>query len=115
MTEHSQDQSQEHDQEHDHPSVALYLKVWILLFIISALSYMVDIIDFQGMLRWSLIIIFMILKAGLIMAVFMHFSWESKTLKVALLVPTFAIPVFMLFMIIEANYTFVNRMLHMGG
>lgn len=109
MTTHSQ------DQEHDHPSVALYLKVWILLFIISALSYMVDIMEFQGLLRWSLIIIFMILKAGLIMAVFMHFAWESKTLKVALLVPTFAIVVFVVFMIIEGNYTFVNRMLHMGG
>ncbi|MHA7879742.1 MAG: cytochrome C oxidase subunit IV family protein [Saccharospirillum sp.] len=109
MTTHS------HHESHDHPSVALYFKVWILLFIISALSYMVDIMAFQGLLRWSLIILFMLLKAGLIMAVFMHFAWETKTLRVALLVPTFAIAVFVVFMIIEADYTFVNRMLHMGG
>lgn len=111
MTTHSQEQ----EHEHDHPSIALYLKVWILLFIISALSYMVDIMEFQGLLRWSLIIIFMMLKAGLIMSVFMHFAWETKTLRVALLLPTFAIAVFVVFMIIEADYTFVNRMLHMGG
>ena len=97
-----------------HP-IGLYFKVWILLFVLSTLSYLVDYFHFQGYLRWSLILIFMFLKAGLILAVFMHVAWEPKSLKIALLVPTFAIPVFILFMAIEANYTFFNRLTFLSG
>ncbi len=39
-------------------------------------SYAVDYLQVQGELRWALIIIFMFLKAGLIVAVFMHMVWE---------------------------------------
>ena len=42
-----------------HP-IGVYLKVWILLFVLSTFSYMVDYFDFQGMVRWTLIIIFML-------------------------------------------------------
>ena len=52
----------------EHP-IKLYLVVWAWLFILSACSYMVDYFGLQGYLRWSLILIFMILKAGLIVAV----------------------------------------------
>src|SRR3546814_11335117 len=48
-----------------HP-IGLYLKVWGYLFLLSAMSYLVDYFQVQGVLRWSLIIIFMLLKAGLI-------------------------------------------------
>jgi cytochrome c oxidase subunit IV len=41
---------------------------------------MVDLLDFQGLLRWSLIITFMMLKAGLIVAVFMHMMWERMAI-----------------------------------
>ena len=37
---------------------------------------MVDYLQFEGWIRWWLIIIFMLLKAGLIVAVFMHMIWE---------------------------------------
>ena len=43
-------------------------------------SYMVDWYNFQGLLRWSLILFFMFLKAGLIMAFFMHLFWERYAL-----------------------------------
>ena len=33
------------------------------------------------MLRWALIILFMLLKAGLIVAIFMHMAWERLALK----------------------------------
>src|SRR6476620_8366795 len=54
-----------------HP-IRLYLTVWGLLFVLSTLSYLVDYFHFQGYARWGLIILFMLLKAGLIVAVFMH-------------------------------------------
>lgn len=101
-------------QGQQHP-LSLYFKVWGLLFVLSALSYMVDYLQFQGLLRWSLILIFMFLKAGLILSVFMHFAWEPITLRVALLVPTLAIPIFIAFMAIEGNHTMTSRLMFLAG
>ena len=60
-----------------HP-LGIYFKIWILLFILSGFSYAVDYYQFEGYLRWFLIIVFMMLKAGLIVAVFMHMIWERR-------------------------------------
>ena len=73
----------------EHP-IGVYLKIWILLFVLSVFSYMVDFYQLQGLLRWSLILIFMFLKAGFIMAIFMHMVWERMALVVALLSPMIA-------------------------
>ena len=70
----------------EHP-IGVYLKVWILLFVLSFFSYLVDFFDLQGMLRWTLIIIFMLLKAGFIIAIFMHVMWERMALITAILGP----------------------------
>jgi len=93
-----------------HP-ISMYLKVWLLLFVLSSFSYMVDIFQLQGVLRWTLILIFMFLKAGLIIAVFMHVAWERMALKLILFIPPIAILVFIALMGIEANYVFLNRLL----
>jgi cytochrome c oxidase subunit IV len=77
----------------EHP-ISTYLWVWILLFVLSAYSYAVDYVGFQGFTRWSLVILFMFLKAYFIWAVFMHMVWERMALVLALFIPTFAIIVF---------------------
>lgn len=92
-----------------HP-IGIYLKIWLLLFVLSTLSYMVDWFEFQGYVRWTLILIFMCLKAGLIVAIFMHLSWERLALKYVLLLPPLAIVVLVAMMAIEADYTFFTRM-----
>lgn len=97
----------EHKQQHP---VGLYLKIWGLLFVLSTLSYLVDYFHFQGLLRWSLIIIFMMLKAGLIVAVFMHMAWERLSLIYAILVPPLALLVLVGLMWSEAHYTFLTRL-----
>jgi cytochrome c oxidase subunit 4 len=51
-----------------HP-LGIYFKIWILLFVLSAMSYAVDYYQVQGYMRWFLILFFMVLKAGLIIAV----------------------------------------------
>ncbi|MGS2721786.1 cytochrome C oxidase subunit IV family protein [Paraglaciecola aestuariivivens] len=91
-----------------HP-VGLYLKIWLLLFVLSGLSYMVDYMQLQGMLRWSLIVFFMILKAGLIVCVFMHMMWEKMALICAILLPPLCLGLFIGIMAIESNYTFFSR------
>ncbi len=92
----------------EHP-ISTYFWIWGLLFVLSAFSYMVDYMAFQGYLRWSLILIFMFLKAGLIVAVFMHMMWERWALIYAILVPTLAIGVLIALMALEANYVFGTR------
>ena len=76
---------------------------------LSAFSYMVDYFHLQGMLRWTLIIIFMLLKAGFIVAIFMHMAWERLALKLAILVPPLCLLVLIGLMAIEGDYTFLTR------
>ncbi|HJV94477.1 MAG TPA: cytochrome C oxidase subunit IV family protein [Albitalea sp.] len=100
--------AQQHQQQHP---IGLYLKVWGLLFVLSTMSYLVDYFHFQGLMRWSLILIFMILKAGLIVAVFMHMAWERLALIYAILVPPLCVLVLVGLMWAEADYTFLTRLL----
>ena len=97
-----------HAEGQQHP-IKLYLLVWLLLFVLSAFSYMVDYFHLQGMLRWTLILLFMFLKAGFIVAVFMHMKWERLALKLVILVPPLALLVLIALMAIEGDYTFLTR------
>jgi cytochrome c oxidase subunit IV len=96
-----------HTQQHP---IGLYLKIWALLFVLSTLSYLVDYFHFHGLLRWGLIVTFMLLKAGLIVAVFMHMAWERLSLIYAILVPPLALMVLVGLMWAEAGHTFLARL-----
>ncbi len=98
----------EHAQGQQHP-IGLYLKIWGLLFVLSTLSYLVDYFQFQGLMRWALIILFMFMKAGLIVAVFMHMAWERLAIIYAILLPPGCILVLVGLMAAEADYTFLSR------
>ncbi len=89
--------------------IGIYLWIWVLLFVLSFFSYMVDYMHFQGYLRWSLILFFMFAKAGLIMAFFMHLFWERYALVNVLLWPCTAIACFIILMALEAKYTVLTR------
>lgn len=93
----------------EHP-VSLYLKIWLLLFVLSGLSYMVDYMHLEGLLRWSLILLFMILKAGLIISIFMHMMWERMALICTILLPPLCLGLFIAIMAIESKYTFFSRL-----
>ena len=103
-----------HDSGQQHP-ISVYLKVWGYLFVLSALSYSVDYFHVEGVLRWVLIITFMLLKAGLIVSIFMHMAWERIALVYAILVPPLALGTLVLLMWIESDYTFWTRIIFMGG
>jgi caa(3)-type oxidase subunit IV len=91
-----------------HP-LGIYLKIWLLLFVLSFFSYKVDWFQFQGVVRWTLILIFMFLKAGFIIAIFMHLGWERLSLKYVLGLPILAILLLILMMNIEGDYTYLTR------
>jgi cytochrome c oxidase subunit 4 len=98
----------------EHP-IKLYLVVWAWLFILSTCSYLVDYFGLHGYLRWSLILIFMILKAGLIVAVFMHMAWERLALAYAIILPPILVLVFVAMMVFEADYTLLTRLAFFGA
>jgi cytochrome c oxidase subunit IV len=99
-----------HTKGQQHP-IKLYLVVWGLLFVLSTCSYLVDYFGIQGHLRWSLIVLFMVLKAGLIVAVFMHMAWERLALAYAILLPPVLVLVFVAIMVFESDYTHLIRAL----
>jgi cytochrome c oxidase subunit 4 len=99
-----------HAKGQQHP-IKLYLVVWGLLFVLSTFSYLVDYFGLHGYLRWSLILLFMVLKAGLIVAVFMHMAWERLALAYAILLPPVLVLVFVAIMVFESDYTHLLRVI----
>ena len=106
--EHAAAPAASHDHGQQHP-LGVYFKIWGLLFVLSVFSYLVDYFHVQGLLRWSLIIVFMLLKAGLIVAVFMHMMWERLALVYVIVVPPLLLMVLMAIGALEAGYTYVTR------
>jgi cytochrome c oxidase subunit 4 len=102
-----------HEEGQQHP-IRLYLVVWGWLFVLSACSYAVDYFHLQGYLRWFLILLFMFLKAGLIVAVFMHMAWERLALVYAILLPGVMVLVFVALMVLESDYTLATRLTYLG-
>lgn len=101
-------QAKAHVEGQQHP-IGIYLKIWGWLFVLSTGSYLVDYFHLQGYLRWTLILVFMILKAGLIVSVFMHMLWERLALMYAILVPPLLLLVFVAIGVSEGDYTFLTR------
>ncbi len=97
-----------HAEGQQHP-IGVYFKVWGLLFVLSTFSYLVDYYHVESYLRWTLILTFMMMKAGLIVAVFMHMRWERLALIYAISLPPALVMVFMLLMTSEADNTFLTR------
>jgi cytochrome c oxidase subunit IV len=94
-----------------HP-LGIYFKIWGLLFVLSLFSYLVDFFHVQGYLRWFLILTFMILKAGLIVAVFMHMVWERLAMVYFILMPPLLLLVLVAIGALEADYMFLSRAIY---
>lgn len=91
-----------------HP-LKIYFVVWALLFVFSAGSYATDFLP-HGYFRWGTILLFMVLKAGFIIAIFMHMAWERKALIWAILGPPSVLLVLIGLMVVEGDYTELTRM-----
>src|ERR1700739_4738250 len=106
-------QKMAHEEGQQHP-IKLYLVIWGWLFVLSTCSYLVDYFGIQGFLRWFLILLFMIVKAGMIVAVFMHMRWERLALMYAILAPPGAVLLFVAIMAFESDYTHFTRVAFFG-
>src|SRR5688500_18386300 len=90
-----------------HP-LKIYFVIWGLLFALSAASYATDFLE-HGYFRWFLILTFMFLKAGFIIAIFMHMRWERLALIWAILGPPAVLLVLIGLMAVEGDYTELTR------
>jgi cytochrome c oxidase subunit IV len=98
-----------HGEAQQHP-IGIYLWVWLLLFVLSVFSYLVDVLGFESYLKWGLITLLMLMKAGLIIAVFMHMLWERLALICLILVPPGVLVFLMILMAIEGQYVLSSRL-----
>lgn len=96
--------------QHSQPPLRTYLQVWVWLFVLSVLSYLVDVSGMEGLLKWSLITLFMLLKAGLIVAFFMHMAWERLAIVYTILVPPGVLLFLAGLMMLEGHYTLFSRL-----
>src|SRR6202171_5554255 len=106
---HSPSAAGEHHVEGQQHPLGIYFKIWGLLFVLSTMSYLVDYFHFQRYLRWELILTFMLLKAGPIVAALMHMAWERLAMVYAILVPPLLLMVLLWIGASEADYTFFTR------
>ena len=90
-----------------HP-LKIYFWIWGLLFVLSAASYGTDFLE-HGLVRSSLILLFMVMKAGFIVAIFMHMAWERMALIWAILGPPILLLFLIGFMVYEGDYTELTR------
>jgi caa(3)-type oxidase subunit IV len=84
-----------------HP-LKIYWIMWGALFVLSGMSYATDFME-DGVLRMFLILLFMMIKAGGIVWIFMHMGWERLALKLAILGPPVAILVLIWLMALEGT------------
>jgi cytochrome c oxidase subunit IV len=96
-----------------HP-LGIYYKVWALLFVVSLFSYLVDYFQVQGAMRWTLVLLFMVIKAGFIIAIFMHVVWERMALIFTILGPPVVLLVLIGLMAVEGGYTEESRFTYNG-
>lgn len=81
---------------------------------VSAFSYGTDFLP-DGLMRWGLILFFMFVKAGYIVAIFMHLKWERWALIYTLLLPPLALLVLMGLMAWESwDHTWESRVVYFG-
>lgn len=103
------------EEEHKHPPINTYLKVWGLLFVMSALLYFSDIVEMNTVLKRSLATSFSLLKAGLIVGYFMHMKFERLSLIYAVLLPPLLLLALAGILAAEGQYILGLRELFAGG
>ena len=98
------------DDSTQHP-LKVYWIMWGALFVLSTFSYATDFMQ-DGTLRTTLILAFMLIKAGGIVWIFMHMGWERLAFKAAILGPPIAILVLIWLMSLEGHYVEGSRRKH---
>lgn len=88
-----------------HQPFQVYLIVWGLLFVLSAMSYFLDYFNVKpDGLRHFLITAFALIKATLIVAYFMHMRFERVGMVLAILLPPLLLLAMVAILLPEGTY-----------
>ncbi|HEX6988280.1 MAG TPA: cytochrome C oxidase subunit IV family protein [Bacillota bacterium] len=106
----------DHAEHQVHLPIGVYLRVWLLLFVLSTLSYLVDYFEIEPLsLRWALIVALAIIKAGLILNYFMHLGSERLSLVYTILLPPVLVIALAAIAMVEGSYVSQIRNLLTGS
>ncbi|MER3484190.1 MAG: cytochrome C oxidase subunit IV [Meiothermus sp.] len=98
-----------------HQPFQVYLIVWGLLFVLSALSYFLDYFNVHpDILRKFLITAFALIKAALIVGFFMHMRFERLGLVLAILLPPLLLMALVAIILPEGHYVSGVREIFFG-
>ncbi|RIH75316.1 caa(3)-type oxidase, subunit IV [Calidithermus terrae] len=88
-----------------HQPIRIYIYVWVLLFVLSALSYLLDYFEVHpDWLRRFLITAFALVKSALIVAYFMHMRFERMGMVLAILLPPLLLMALVAIILPEGTY-----------
>lgn len=65
----------------------VYLTVWFWLFVLSFSAYFIDLLNLPFAFKAILLVAVALMKAGLIVAYFLHLKFEKLNLVYAILLP----------------------------
>lgn len=83
-----------HASDHHHPvSYRTLTGIWLLLLLLTAITVLITRIDLGGFKVLGALTVACI-KAGLVIAVFMHMKYENRLLKILLFVALLTLAVF---------------------
>ena len=85
--------------------------ITIALFVLSALSYFVDYFEVHEILKWFLVSVFGLMKAGLIISYFMHMRFERLSLIYTILLPPLLLLALLGILAAEGDYIYWVRQL----
>ncbi|MCS7177472.1 MAG: cytochrome C oxidase subunit IV family protein [Candidatus Kapabacteria bacterium] len=92
-----------------HAPIRTYLTVWGWLFVLSAIAYFVDVVHLVGWLKVILLSLLALMKAGLIMAFFMHLRFERLSLVYAIVAPIIFLVVMLVGLLPDGISVFLRR------
>ncbi|AEB12692.1 cytochrome C oxidase subunit IV family protein [Marinithermus hydrothermalis] len=99
-----------------HQPIRVYLMVWGALFVLSVFSYLMDYLEVRPLgLKWFLITALALVKAGLIVAYFMHMRFERQSLVFAILLPPVLLLALVAILMPEGAYVAAVRQFFLGN
>ena len=105
----------EHPIEHVEPPKDMKAQIWKTFWILFALT-IIDIAlyfifrETHSMWKNAMFIVLGVVKAFYIVAIFMHMTFERKTLMYTIVLPMIFVIFFIALMIIEGDFTLASRL-----
>ncbi len=93
--------------EHTSHSTKSYIKIWIWLLLITLAGFIISPLPLPGWMHTLLIVVVALMKAGLIVAFFMHLKFERIGLIYSILLPLILLLALAIALLYEGTTSFL--------